>query len=108
MKALNNTNKIVRIGTHNGLFHSDEVFAVAMMSITAELQGLTVQVTRTRDLNILNTQHYIIDVGGQYDGVKCFDHHQSEYKGDLSSAGMIAKYLWIKDSNKIKFTLCII
>jgi len=43
---------------------------------------------------VLNTCEYVCDVGGIYDEKrKLFDHHQQDYQGPLSSAGMILNYL---------------
>jgi len=49
---------------------------------------------RTRDLEVLANCEYVCDVGGVYDpSQKLFDHHQANYKGSFSSAGMVLKYL---------------
>ena len=80
------------VGTHDGTFHADEVTACALLI----LFGLVDQdkVFRTRDSGALANCEYVCDVGGFYDpSKKLFDHHQVEYKGPLSSAGMILRYL---------------
>lgn len=80
------------IGTHDGSFHADEVTACALLVIfdLADSQGIV----RTRDPEVLDTCEYVCDVGGIYDpNKKIFDHHQADYKGPMSSAGMILKYL---------------
>ena len=42
----------------------------------------------------LSSCEYVCDVGGIYSPqIKRFDHHQLDYNGLLSSAGMILKYL---------------
>lgn len=52
------------------------------------------KVIRTRDINLLATCEYVCDVGGLYDPIrKRFDHHQVNYDGDKSSAGMVWEYL---------------
>jgi len=79
-------------GTHDGSFHADEVTACA----TLLLFGLIDRdkVYRTRDPNTLARCEYVCDVGGIYEPArKRFDHHQVEYAGGLSSAGMLWKYL---------------
>ena len=79
-------------GTHDGSFHADEVTACALLVVF----GLVDEdkIVRSRDLKILEEWEYVCDVGGVYDpSRKRFDHHQSEYSGDLSSAGMILLYL---------------
>ena len=51
------------------------------------------KIVRTRDPEKLSRCEYVCDVGGIYDPErKRFDHHQSDYRGDLSSAGMIWEY----------------
>lgn len=77
--------------THNGVFHSDEVTAVALLQIFSRD---TYSITRTRDAAVIAASDIAIDVGGIYcpdDGR--FDHHQTNYNGELSSAGMIWKFL---------------
>lgn len=79
-------------GTHDGTFHADEVTACALL-ISFNLVDDT-RVFRTRDPAVLQTCEYVCDVGGTYDpSTKHFDHHQASYTGELSSAGMILKYL---------------
>ena len=80
------------VGTHDGPFHADEVTACALLSLFDLIdQG---KIYRTRDDAVLNNCEYVCDVGGIYDpSKKRFDHHQVEYDGKLSSAGMILEYL---------------
>jgi uncharacterized UPF0160 family protein len=79
-------------GTHDGSFHADEVTACAMLCFFNLIDKD--KIIRTRDLSLLNQCEYVCDVGGIYDPAhKRFDHHQVEYKGPLSSAGMILEYL---------------
>ncbi|RPB05065.1 metal-dependent protein hydrolase [Choiromyces venosus 120613-1] len=88
----------LRIGTHNGHFHADEALAVYMLRLLPEYQDSTL--TRSRDPAVLEECDIIVDVQGQYDGTKHFDHHQRtfsetfspEFKTKLSSAGLIYKH----------------
>ncbi len=60
--------------THNGTFHSDDVFATATLSIL--LNG-NIKVTRTRDPEWFKKGDFVYDVGGEYDqSHNRFDHHQ--------------------------------
>lgn len=80
------------VGTHDGAFHADEVTACALLL----LFGLVDQdkIVRTRDLKVLAMCEFVCDVGGLYDpSQKLFDHHQVEYQGSFSSAGMVLLYL---------------
>lgn len=80
------------IGTHDGTFHADEVTACALL-LLFDLVDQD-KIVRTRDLKKLEQCEYVCDVGGVYDPtVKLFDHHQLEYQGSLSSAGMILLHL---------------
>lgn len=79
-------------GTHDGTFHADEVTACALL-LLFDLIDMD-KIVRTRDLETLNSCDFVCDVGGVYNPkLKLFDHHQAEYQGDLSSAGMILRYL---------------
>lgn len=84
--------EIKSCGTHSGSFHADEVTAVSLLLLFDLIDRD--KVYRTRDQAILSRCEYVCDTGGIYDeGKKLFDHHQIAYKGGLSSAGMILKYL---------------
>lgn len=89
--------KILRsIGVHDGTFHADEVVACALLI----LFGLADRgkIVRTREVKKLAECEYVCDVGGVYDPEKkLFDHHQIQYIGDLSSAGMVLQYLLEKE-----------
>uniref|UniRef100_A0A060T997 ARAD1D10032p n=1 Tax=Blastobotrys adeninivorans TaxID=409370 RepID=A0A060T997_BLAAD len=88
----------MKIGTHSGTFHADESLAVYMLKLLPRFLNATV--LRSRDPELLETCDIIVDVSGQYDGTKHFDHHQRgfeetfgpEYKTKLSSAGLIYKH----------------
>lgn len=85
-------------GTHDGTFHADEVTACALLDLFGLIDADKIK--RTRDPAILNTCEFVCDVGGVYNPAeKLFDHHQVDYEGPLSSAGMILLYL--RDSGKI-------
>lgn len=56
---------------HDGRFHFDEILACALLRIA----GCRAPVIRTRRLP--DDEHALyVDVGGKYDGERCFDHHQ--------------------------------
>jgi uncharacterized UPF0160 family protein len=79
-------------GTHDGTFHADEVTACALLQVCNLIDKE--KISRSREESLLNTCEYVCDVGGIYDpAIKRFDHHQKEYSGILSSAGMILDYL---------------
>ncbi|HRD55303.1 MAG TPA: MYG1 family protein [Parachlamydiaceae bacterium] len=79
-------------GTHDGTFHADEVTACALLLLFNLIDED--KIVRTRDFDKLQTCEYVCDVGGFYDSnKKLFDHHQLDYQGSMSSAGMILLYL---------------
>ena len=65
----------IRIITHNGSFHADELLAIATLDLF--LGGASYEVIRTRDEALFATGDYVVDVGGEYDAsTNRFDHHQ--------------------------------
>lgn len=69
--------KKLTVVTHNGKFHPDELLACAVLSIWAEKTGCKLQITRTRDQNLIDSADIVVDVGMVYDPEqKRFDHHQ--------------------------------
>lgn len=75
-------------GTHDGTFHADEVTACALLLVFNLIDRR--KIIRTRDPEKLAECDYVCDVGGEYDPQKKrYDHHQIEYQGELSSAGMV-------------------
>ncbi len=61
--------------THNGSFHTDDVFACATLFLALKEKEL--KVIRTRDQEIIKTGDIVFDVGFVYDESKSrFDHHQ--------------------------------
>ena len=79
-------------GTHDGSFHADEATACSLLLLYGRIDRD--KVNRTRDPAILSRCDYVCDVGGEYNPAKRrFDHHQAEYQGPMSSAGMTLLYL---------------
>ncbi|HBD25095.1 MAG: hypothetical protein A2566_02330 [Candidatus Zambryskibacteria bacterium RIFOXYD1_FULL_40_13] len=68
--------KQITIVAHDGSFHPDEIFAVAVLHIYLG-EGANIKIERTRDPEIIENGDYVVDVGGVYDESKNrFDHHQ--------------------------------
>ena len=100
------TSKIPRsMGTHDGSFHADEVTACALLLLFDLIDKD--KIIRSREKEDLARCEYVCDVGGIYDpSKKLFDHHQQDYQGPLSSAGMVLNYLFqigILDSKQRDF-----
>lgn len=65
----------MKLATHNGNFHTDDVFAIALLK---ELFP-DAEVIRTRDETVLQTADIVVDVGKIFDPEqKRFDHHQRQ------------------------------
>jgi uncharacterized UPF0160 family protein len=61
--------------THNGKFHSDEIFGVAVLQLVYGIEHL--EIIRTRDQIQIDKADIVLDVGGVYDpALQRFDHHQ--------------------------------
>ncbi|XP_032683072.1 UPF0160 protein MYG1, mitochondrial-like isoform X2 [Odontomachus brunneus] len=98
-----NMDKKVKIGTHNGVFHCDEVLACVLLKLLPQYMNATI--VRSRDQDILDKCDIVVDVGGVYDhSAHRYDHHMREFcqtsrtvlknpnyndKIKLSSAGLI-------------------
>lgn len=96
----------MKIGTHDGVFHCDEVLACYMLKHLPEYKDA--EIIRTRDMVKFNECDIVVDVGAVFDHErKRYDHHQREFnetfsslrpelgekfKIKLSSAGLIYTY----------------
>lgn len=67
---------MIKIATHSGGFHTDDVFAIAALQLVHGKENI--EIIRTRDESILEQADIVVDVGGVYDvATKRFDHHQN-------------------------------
>ncbi|PSV01135.1 MYG1 family protein [Photobacterium kishitanii] len=95
--------KKIKIVTHAGGFHSDELFAIALIK---KFFCSNIDIQRTRDSSILaeylsDSSVWVIDVGGVYEKkFKNFDHHQVSFNDTwngtnilFSSCGLVWQYL---------------
>lgn len=96
----NKNNKKIKLVTHNGSFHADDVFACATLTLIMEKWGQDFEVIRTRDMSVIQTGDYVFDVGCIYDpDTNRFDHHQMGGAGkrdngiEYSSFGLVWKHL---------------
>lgn len=82
---------MLRVVTHNGPFHADDVLAFALLRAFLDADATVV---RSRSPEDWSAGDIVIDVGGTYAPDQGrFDHHQASYQGPLSSAGMIVRWL---------------
>ncbi|GFR14608.1 UPF0160 protein MYG1, mitochondrial [Trichonephila clavata] len=75
----------VKIGTHNGTFHCDEVLACSMLK-HAKSEYSNAEVVRSRNIDILNDCDIVVDVGGIYEpSSHRYDHHQRSFDHTMNS-----------------------
>ncbi len=89
IEMMNRTTEL-RVGTHDGEFHADEVLAIASLKMAAAKAGPLIvpeiEVVRTRDPEVLETCDVLVDVGSEYDPARnLFDHHQEGGAGERSN-----------------------
>jgi len=77
MKLFSKKKPKIKIITHSGNFHADDIFAVATIALILDRDGEKYEITRTRDESVIATGDYVVDVGGEHDPeIDHFDHHQ--------------------------------
>lgn len=85
---------IITILTHDGVFHEDEVVAVAILTTLFKNH----RVVRTRDPEEISMADFVVDVGDVYSHLhRRYDHHMAVTPNDgfghkYSSAGLIWKH----------------
>ena len=67
----------VTVSTHDGFFHADDVFALAVVSLWTKKERKQIKIIRSREKEVFEKAELVVDIGGVYD-VKTnhFDHHQ--------------------------------
>ncbi|XP_074990143.1 MYG1 exonuclease [Calonectris borealis] len=74
----------LRIGTHDGTFHCDEVLACYLLRLLPRYRDA--EVVRTRDPQRLAQCDVVVDVGGEYDPERHrYDHHQRSFTESMRS-----------------------
>lgn len=103
MTATNGADTTLKIATHDGTFHCDEVLACYMLKNHVS-QFSNATITRSRDPEIIDAADIVVDVGARYDIEACrFDHHQRGFlhtfemtgkrsRTKLSSAGLVYRH----------------
>ncbi len=89
----------IKVVTHDGTFHADDVFASAALYLWAEKSSKRIEIKRSRDEAEIKKADIVVDVGMQYDPSMCrFDHHQKGGAGvhdngvPYASFGLIWKH----------------
>ncbi|XP_053679853.1 MYG1 exonuclease [Anopheles nili] len=75
---------VVKIGTHDGIFHCDEVLACFMLQQLPRYASA--EIIRTRDSKKLDTCDVVVDVGSTFDRDRHrYDHHQGTFNETMRS-----------------------
>jgi len=84
-----------KIATHDGNFHADDVFGVAILKLIYP----KIKIIRTRDIEKIAKANIRVDVGRKYNPkTNDFDHHQKEFNNKrkngipYASAGLVWKH----------------
>ncbi len=96
------TKKFVTIVTHDGSFHTDDVFAVASLLLLSE--GKDTKIVRTRNHEKTKNADYVVDLGGLHDPkTNHFDHHQVGGAGKRKNGIPYASFglVWLKYGKKL-------
>ena len=86
--------KPVKIGTHDGAFHCDEVFACVMLRMLPEFSKG--EIVRTRKPELLAECDVVVDVGGVY------DHAAKRSPTPLQGLRLKYKYLYFLGTTTTK------
>ena len=66
----------MKVSTHDGRFHADEVFAIAVLKLVYP----DIEIVRSRNENVYKNADIIVDEGHVYDSDNLvFDHHQRSF-----------------------------
>ncbi|XP_058823109.1 MYG1 protein-like isoform X1 [Topomyia yanbarensis] len=88
-KRFKESNELV-IGTHDGIFHCDELLACFMLQQLPRYANASI--VRTRDSKLLDQCDIVVDVGAVFDREKNrFDHHQKSFNETINSLQPEAK-----------------
>lgn len=83
------------VSTHDGRFHADEIFAIAVLNLVFP----DLEVVRSRDETVYNDADIVVDVGHLYDPENLiFDHHQRSFSLKRDSGVPFASFglVWKK------------
>ncbi len=90
----------MKVATHSGRFHADDIFAIA----TLRLAGVVDELVRTRDEAVLATCDLRVDVGRKNNvSTGDFDHHQPKGAGERENGIQYAAFglVWKEYGEKL-------
>ncbi|XP_020285841.1 UPF0160 protein MYG1, mitochondrial [Pseudomyrmex gracilis] len=74
----------VKIGTHDGTFHCDEVLACAILKLLPQYKDASI--VRSRNQSVLDSCDIVVDVGGEYNPSRHrYDHHMRDFRESVST-----------------------
>lgn len=90
---------MIKLATHDGGFHADDVIAYAILKEYLSQQNETWSIVRTRDQGLIDAADIAFDISHEYNPEKHrYDHHQRGRAGErengilYASAGLIWKH----------------
>ena len=92
----------VRIGTHDGVFHCDEVLSCVMLKLLPKYRDA--DIVRTRDQASLDECAAVVDVGGQFDPARRrYDHHMQDFSMTMKelSEGKIRSNIMVSSAGLV-------
>src|SRR5579863_9180565 len=103
MDAYHFSEEHMKVATHSGVFHADDVIAYLILRRAGQIDGIPGHFVRTRDQSIIDAADIVFDVGAVYDPDKGrYDHHQRGGAGTRSNgvpyaaAGLIWRHFGIR------------
>ena len=98
----------LKIITHDGTFHSDEIFSIGLLMAFELKEGQEIQIVRSRIEDFLEEHRsiadvFILDIGGNYNvDLHNFDHHQDDdYFKDKAAVHLVYDYLLAKQKMEV-------
>jgi len=83
----------VKIGTHDGTFHCDEVLACALLKQLPQYKDASI--VRSRNQSVLEDCDIVVDVGGEYDPSRHrYDHHMREFRESAKTVMKRPGHCW--------------
>lgn len=96
--------EVKKLVTHDGSFHTDDVFACATLMMMLEAKGEKYEISRTRDFEKISNGDYVFDVGEIYNkDENRFDHHQTGGAGKRANSIEYASFglVWEKFGKEV-------
>ena len=94
--------KIIKVATHAGIFHADEVTAIALLRVSMENEVIVDRLPHQVSEYALSEYDLVVDLGRVHDSKGGrFDHHQTSPAEGESRAAAGLVWSWLKESCKL-------